>query len=384
MSLVEGNADIVSLPARAAESNTIYPSALQDVAEPILYRDLHIWKFEQSQALALRMITSTSSRPGSCIKSLTVHFCDWGLCDYSTFWDDITIVLLNAPNLTTFSSEYADVTISVSAFATLSKIASSRISQLCICFDERNAASMHIVTRFPSLEDLEVTFDADTKPDFIGAEPWIIPTVRAFSWRYYSRGGSPDADSLRFLSACRFDSRCRIFLDFSNLWPNESIVLNPFFDAHQDAETIKLCSWAPISESSTVFSIQNVEFGASLPPAALFSQDRLPKRVSMRIDLRDIDDEGYTFWDILSVLESRQKLDQSLALRLGLVSYPGFSWHRDAGRDYLSEEYVSFVGRLLPRALRLYTRGVIIMDENGEEVHTRIPEAYKNVRLQAA
>jgi hypothetical protein len=390
MSLVEGNADITSLPAQAAESDTIHPSALQDVAELTLYCDTHIWKFEQSQALALRMITSTSSRPGSYIKSLTVHFCDWSLYGYSKFWDDIAILLLHAPNLAAFSSQYADVTMSVSAFATLSKLASSGLSQLCVCFDEQNLAAMHIITRFPSLEHLELTFGADTKPNFAGVEPWIMPTIRTFSWRHETRNRYLDGDAheLRFLSTCRFASRCRVSLYFPNQRANQYAILNPFFDAHQDAEAVEIHSRAPISESSTVFSIQNVKFEGSPPAATLFAQDRLPKRISLCVSIEDVDEGGYPLWSILDVLESRGKLKQSLTFRLWLVSgfgypCPGFSWYSGAGRSHLSGAYNSFVGQLLPRALRLYSQGVIIVDENGEEVHTRIPETYKTARPQA-
>jgi hypothetical protein len=323
------------------------------------------------------------------MKSLTVHFSGWNTYDYSRFWEDITIILLHAPNLAAFSSADADVTISALALKTLSTVASFRLSRLCVCFNERNPASMHLVTRFPSLQDLKVEFAAEIAPDFADVKPWIIPTVRTFSWRYDTPDGSMDSESLWFLSACRFASQCRISLNFFLEWSDESVVLNPFFNAHHDAETINLYSWSPITESSTIFSIQDVKFEASLPPAILFIQDRLPKRVSLRVDVESVNGEEGSLWRILDVLESRRKPKQNLILRLWLASRsdipcPAFSWHRDADRNRFTTDYISFVGRLLPRALRLYSRGIIIVDESGEEVHAQIPDGYKGSSVQAA
>jgi hypothetical protein len=293
----------------------------------------------------------------------------------------MTIVLLTAPNLVALRSESVNVPASV--LATISTVASSSISHLSVRFDGRSLTAMHMISSFPALKDLRVTFDDDTQPDFARIHPWIIPTVHTFSWRYGTECEDicPANDSLHFLAACRFASQCRIELIFSDLWPDQSVLLNPFFDAHRDAEVVSMCSWMSISESSTIFSAQNVEFVDRPPPAVLFTHNPLPRRVSICVDL---DEDEHPIWDILGVLECRKRLEHPLVLHVALRTILAFSWRTDASGSGLSKEYASFIGRLLPHALRLYSQGVIIVDEDEESVHARILERGDHSHLYVA
>jgi hypothetical protein len=314
------------------------------------------------------------SNPGPWVREVRAIFHDEGgeTEGEDIFWDNINIILRHTPNLAVFDT---GTLIRASALMIISIFASSNLTTLKCYLDGGSTMSMRFINSFRALSTLEVLFHNDTKPNFSTITPWILPAVRQFEWSYDGDAigdfAAPDNASLHFLASCRFHPACHMEITIPHLEPTQSLILNPFFDAHKEAVSIVFCVWNPVAASSTIMSVENtVEFTLEYPPAMAFARDRLPKRISMKS--AQSTGEG-NIWDILDVLESHGHFERKVMLQIRW-ELGGFTWHKEPGKE-VSEEYEMFAGRLLHYALRLYEIGVVILDQDGKELDEHIRRA---------
>jgi hypothetical protein len=343
---------------------------IKDIAEATLYAHLWVLTRQRLRRLATRMITAGSPHhPGMWVKDIIIRSgCVLSSSDdhdsIDFFWDDINLLVLHAPNLEHFQMTQE---IQGSALAAISKVRPSLLRTLACSFDSRSVSALQIIDRFPLLVSLEASFTSTSKPTFAGVHPWVIPSVPAFKWEWLT--DAPDDESLYFLTSCRFRARCRIVLTIPHLTQDQSRILNPFFDAHQPSTKITITTHARLSESSTIMAASNVELISGIPPASLFASPSLPEHICLRLGPQSTDH----LFEVLDTFESQNGLEERIALQV-VLSTPGigqeFRWNRTHMNRNKAGIY--FIARLLPYALRLYSLGVVIIDEAGEGLDTYI------------
>jgi hypothetical protein len=313
------------------------------------------------------MLTASSNQPGPWIRILLVS------CSPSNdrneernlFWDDVNVLVLAATNLQTAQVDHLELRASV--LTTVGAIAPGSLRDLLCHLGNRSTSALHVIGRFRALRTLTLYLTSETKPDFEGVRPWTIPTLLVFVWLW---AGPVDDVSLRLLASCRFEPSCKIILSLFELRQAQSIILDPFFTSHARSKRLRVSTRIPVHPSSKVLTASDVEFGLSLPPPSLFEQDKLPARILFASNV-----ERYLIDlpPILDVLEARTKTESTVVLRIALAPQlndplgTGFRWQRKAGVD-VSPQHAQFAGLLLSYALRLYSVGVIIVDQEGEDL----------------
>jgi hypothetical protein len=334
-----------------------------------LYKDITIVRREQLGALALRLVRpGSSSQPGSWIKLLTVLTTpdeqDEDDSDVKAYHDNINTILIHTSRLQRFSVTFEIHPLSVSI---LSSAAYSTVGTIICHVHPRITSVFHRFATFSSMTRMILSFRRPLLSTLEGIVPWIMPQVTHFQWTWSPLAGDIDDHAVTFIAGCRFDSNSTIVLVIPSLTTRQSMALDPFFVAHRNSDQAIILMREPISSSSTIMGISHVAFLSILPEPRLFEIAELPEQIRFEFDVTE---EADALWRILTALERRVQTSTPLMIHICLSNMEldqRFLWQRPAD-EFVPASHSRFVGRLVPYALRLRSRGISILDEEQAEI----------------
>jgi hypothetical protein len=232
----------------------------------------------------------------------------------------------------------------------------SDLTHLDISFESYYTGVFLVINRFPHLCWLALNIEG-RKWDHPPEQSITLETLKFVSWTSDS-----DQDSMvLLLSRCRFSKECRLKVDVPALNPGQACVLHPFFAYHDIRELeINMKKSTLCKLSTQISAIPRIVFGGMIPPHTLFSTTLLPESITI-YDLHQANHEP--LWTLLRSLEaSTTQLEKHTTLNLWQSDEPDLDWLD------LDSPVPMFVGRLLPLAIALYRRGIIVVDKHGRDV----------------
>jgi hypothetical protein len=334
-----------------------------------LYKEITIVRREQLRALALRLVApGSSSQPGSWIKFLTVlttpNEDDEDDSDVQAYHDDINTILAHTSRLQRFSIAFEIHPLSVSI---LSSVAYSTVNTIICHVHPRITSVFHRFPTFSSMTRMILSFRRPLLSTLEGIAPWIMPQVTHFQWTWSPLAGDIGDHAVSFIAGCRFGNNSTIVLVIPSLTTRQSMALDPFFVAHRNSDQAIILMREPISNSSTIMGISHVAFLSILPEPRLFEIAELPEQIRFEFDVTE---EADALWRILTALERRVQTSTPLMIHICLSNMEldqRFLWQRPAD-EFVPASHSRFVGRLVPYALRLRSRGISILDEEQAEI----------------
>jgi hypothetical protein len=232
----------------------------------------------------------------------------------------------------------------------------SDLTYLDIYFESEDSGIFPIINRFPHLCRLSLSI-VGSQWNHSPEQPITLKTLTYVSWTSDS-----DQDSMvLLLSRCRFSKECRLKVDVPALNPGQARVLHPFF-AYHDIKELEINMKIPTlcKLATQISAIPRIVFGGMIPPHTLFSATLLPESITI-YDLHQADHE--TLWTLLHRLgASTTPLERRTTLNLLQSDEPDLDWLE------LDSRVAMFVGRLLPLAVALHRRGIVVVDKHGRDV----------------
>jgi hypothetical protein len=308
-----------------------------------------------------------SGRPvGHMVRTLTMEGIG-GDADDTEVWDDRSMdaistflsVLLQMSCLQQYTVT-GSWTTSQADLLCLATIATS-LTSLNATIDPQIDGCVPVLNKLRKLHRLVLRFtDREWRQS---PEPSIrLPAVTHFSWTSYE-----DAkDMLTLLSGTRLAEECDMVLKLEGIDPDDMAILQPLFDSHNirtlqvsfDNENMSLL----VRE---IMRVPKVTFIGVVPQLFLWANPVLPSEIVIQLHDDDGEKEEELF-EVLSDLcmDSRLPLAHSTILKLELPDRLEWDWlERNARADH-----ALFVGNLLPLAVSLYHRGIVVTDKNGRDV----------------
>jgi hypothetical protein len=232
----------------------------------------------------------------------------------------------------------------------------SDLTHLDIYFESDYSGVFPIINRFPRLCWLSLSI-VGSQWNHSPEQPITLETLSYVSWTSDS-----DQDSMvLLLSRCRFSKECRLKVDVPALNPRQARVLDPFFAYHDTTELEINMNISTLCKLTTQISaIPRIVFGGMIPPHTLFYTMPLPESITI-YNLHQADHEA--LWSLLHSLgASTTPLERRTTLNLHQSDEPDFDWLE------LDSRLAMFVGRLLPLAVALHRRGIVVVDKHGRDV----------------
>jgi hypothetical protein len=309
-----------------------------------------------------------SGRPiGHMVRTLTME----GLgsdADDTEVWDDrsmdaistVLSILLQVPCLQQYTL-IEGWTTSQADLLCLATIATN-LTSLNVKLDPEIDGFVPVLNKLRNLHRLFLQFNnsewrQSTEP------PIRLPAVTHFSWTSYE-----DAeDMLTLLSGTRLAQECHMVLEIGGVEPDDMAILQPLFDSHR----ILTLQVALDNESMSllvreIMRVPKVTFFGVVPQLFLWANQVLPSEIVIQLHYHDNGEKEEELFEVLSDLcmDSRLPLTHSTILKLQLPDRWEWDWlERNAGADH-----ALFVGNLLPLAVPLYHRGIVVVDKNGRDV----------------
>jgi hypothetical protein len=174
---------------------------------------------------------------------------------------------------------------------------------------------------------------------------------------------------LLLLSRCRFADECHMNIRVVEASPDRVSVLQQFFQAH----TILSLKIAMPADSLSVLSaeimhIPCVVFNGVVPPLEMMQTRPLPDTITIR-HLNMSQNEAQLWQLLIDLYMGSDVLAKSTTLRLCRGEEQDWDWLDRATGD------AGFVGKLLPWAVKLHRRGIIVVDKYGENVSGFMPKS---------
>jgi hypothetical protein len=267
--------------------------------------------------------------------------------------ETIVCVIMELPRLQSYTLRQWDT--SEADLLCMSKTTSD-LMHLDIYFDSDYSGVFPIINRFPHLCWLSLNI-AGSQWDHHPEQPITLETLTYVSWTSDS-----DQDSMvLLLSRCRFSKQCRLKVDVPALNPGQARVLHPFF-AYHDIKELEINMKIPTlcKLATQISAISRIVFGGMIPPHTLFYTMPLPESITI-YNLHQADHE--TLWTLLRSLGAANiPPERRTTLTLYQSDEPDLDWLD------LDSPVPMFVGRLLPLAVALYRRGIVVVDKHGRDV----------------
>jgi hypothetical protein len=209
-------------------------------------------------------------------------------------------------------------------------------------------------------------------------EPLSLPAVRYFGW--FETRESTHQEAV-YLSSCRFHPACSVFLDLFDYAHDLAADLAPFFAAYAFVDaTLHLSPYTFAGLTKQIAEIEHVKLLREPPPHGLLRHGRLPSTLKISIQLHhdELEEEVAAnlvhFWEFLRQVppfaeRGSRTTELSIIVDVAWINEPTeylgreFRWADGANPDY-----AAFIGRLTTEAARLYSEGVIIVDEEGRNI----------------
>jgi hypothetical protein len=244
-----------------------------------------------------------------------------------------------------------------SEFICLSRSAGTWITYLDISIRPDIDGVFPIINSFQNLQSLLL---------WLGDEPWqhsiLHPIqnqgIRHMGW--VSLAG--DKPMLSFLSQCLFGPGCTLSIDLPGC---EASVLNPIFSRNLFCELVlSIPTDSMASLSPDILRIPKLTFAHCPPPAHLFDHPYLPRELVIDDVVNYTEDDD--FWEMMSALAGSQcRYETPTVLRI--------CEDQDVIIDQFGQDEPSeFMSRLLPLAITLYGRGIVIVDKYGQDISSFI------------
>jgi hypothetical protein len=247
-------------------------------------------------------------------------------------------------------------------------IAMSRIAvdltSLTIFVDSEGPGICEVINGMQKLRSLSLEFNNDTwqlAPEY----PIQLSTVTHVSWI----APGTERAMLLLLSRCRFADECHMNIRVVEASPDRVSVLQQFFQAH----TILSLKIAMPADSLSVLSaeimhIPCVVFNGVVPPLEMMQTRPLPDTITIR-HLNMSQNEAQLWQLLIDLYMGSDVLAKSTTLRLCRGEEQDWDWLDRATGD------AGFVGKLLPWAVKLHRRGIIVVDKYGENVSGFMPKS---------
>jgi hypothetical protein len=284
---------------------------------------------------------------------------DWGGENTSELTDHLICIVLLLPRLRRYWMNA--ITTNQTLLVTISRIASD-LTFLWLLIDAEGAGVCEVNNKFRKLRSLSLKFNDD--PWVLSAErPLRLSTVTRLAWM----SPASEKDMLLLLSRCRFASECHMQITVDEASPAHAGVLRPFFHAHSIMSLRIGMPPASLSVlSAEIMQISSVVFDGVVPPLKMMQTRPLPNTIT--IQLLSTEENEAELWELLAQLcAGSDVLAKSTTLKLCRDEEQDWGWLERAAGDAGASDAL-FVGRLLPWAVELHRRGIVIVDKHARDV----------------
>jgi hypothetical protein len=303
-------------------------------------------------------------------------------------WTNLLVaVLLACPLLQ--SLKLHDLPVTRACTAILLRTSSNHLTSITLCVDPENTRSAGVFDYLGRLRRLEqlyirvLPFNAALASDaWDDSHALEMPHVKTLSWSLEEMDYPASEAVLRYISRCRVDRTAALHLDMVQSFPPQAALLVPFFEAHRLTALTLVCDGEFLASIAPQLArIERVSVPWAVPPIELLAADTLPSHLTMGLMPKDSELDHTRFWAFLKALPKRHGAPMTLCI---VTSRRCQRWTYDQRRtskpmfmypdtrflwsDGKYDAYAAFIGKLMGEAMRLYDKGVIIVDKKGRDI----------------
>jgi hypothetical protein len=281
------------------------------------------------------------------------------------FWSSLTVILLQTSNLVNFG--LCNTPMNIGCMSIIVHITQGALRTLAIRIDKTNFDVLPLIQHFDQLSELSLEITVDFTIAHHPA-PLDLPTVKLLYIRTYEYNGGPQ-DILSYLSSSRYHNECSAVFDM----PLRSLtIMDTYLNGHASSH-VKVTHNHPEamvfpSTSAILYKSHSVTFDGFVPTPIIFDRDRLPKQVTVDVDMQGEELWTANLWTILDLLaHSSVQRDLRLQIkRTDWFKHAGFYWSTNNINEVeYQDACASFTTKILRLVKPLRDRGVTILDQNG-------------------
>jgi hypothetical protein len=222
---------------------------------------------------------------------------------------------------------------------------------------------MPIINRFKALVDVKLSFSPTTCTSFLEIPILSLPRVGRFIPNWFPWNDVNAAAGISHLAKSRFHFNCGLGIHISPPLPyNALLKLIPLFQSHKGWISLACPDDAIRAVKDAIKATPTLSFPYTVPPPTVFESGDLPREISVRARLVDME----KLWAFLQELAQRpEKLTRSFTTRLSIAfeSPSRFSWSKRAS---VAEQVT--IKNMLPYAFILKEKNIVIIDQDGKEI----------------
>lgn len=279
--------------------------------------------------------------------------------------ESLLCILANVPHLDTFRT--TDYTSGYAEISCLHRNNALTLSSLSVTVTSNSKGIFQLLGQMAVLRILAI--------DIVNMDEWThptqhclcMPTLLDFSWTCPDSSGIEE-EMLVFITACRFGKLGKMSLHLEDLSDEGAVDLIPFLQCHSPLSglTLSLSSDACVILAPHIVSASHLCLrGAAPPPNGLLRHIKFPKKLDLHIsgDLIQVHDELTQFLKEMATVELASIGIRELRIR---IRDRPFLWLDGGGPADMTR--LALMAVLLPLAIKLYNRGVHLLDTNDKDV----------------
>jgi hypothetical protein len=317
-------------------------SNVQSYGGDLLYKHIHLKKPHKLNQLADRLVRASAegSNPAENTVSLRLSFRGLNV----SYVDSLLCVLHHTSGLRVFG---AHEPVMPSVLLTMPR---QTVMDLSLVVGTPSGASLAILHSFTHLTSLIIHDDLNP---VIPNYPLVLPSLHTLQW---TASAFISPSQVQYLARSKLPALKRLNFGLPLLSAADAHLLRTFFLAHTHVQRIELA--LPFIALAGLFSslgAPTLAFPSSVPPASIASlHNPAVRTLAFRTKL-----PGDDVWPLLDTFVRAPPG----MLRAIIVSTPSrFTWTCGERDDV----HATFVGKMLSHSVRLRTRGIDIVDEDGQ------------------